>query len=136
VRFLLNNSRFLYAALCLLLIAWAASAQAPRYTVQDKTTSFTVVNKTTSCPCGPNCGCTPAQNCGCVTQAKADPGVITYTEVILRDGLGRPCLYLKPSKEGLNWIYKGPMASAPSYQLTPTPQASYTYPLQCTSGST
>ncbi len=53
-------TRFLYAFLCLLLIAWAAIAQSPTYTVTNKAQRFTVINKAEK-PDGPwnnpSCSC-------------------------------------------------------------------------------
>lgn len=60
--------RFVYALICLLLVAWAASAQ-ERYVVTNKVPKYTVVNKT-SCTClygGCQCasGVCQCVECGC-----------------------------------------------------------------------
>lgn len=109
-------ARLLYALLCLLLLAWHAFGQQPTYTVQNKLPKYTVENKAAK------------------ADAKAeDSGVVTYSEVVMLDAQGRPGLYLKPSKDGHPWYFKGYMAARP---LTRQPAVGYTLPTQSKSGST
>jgi hypothetical protein len=149
-------SRLLYAILVLLLLAWHAFGQQPTYTVQSKLPKYTVADKTDKksplCNCGvpreknpnpPPCKCHEYEGgcwrwCNLVggggVQAKAeDSGVVTYEEVVMADAQGRLGLYLKPSKPGHTWYFKGYMASRP---LTPRAPVGYTLPANCTSGST
>lgn len=66
-------SRFLYAVLCVLLVAWAAYGQ--QYTVESKLPKYTVASKmpakAAACPCGTVCQC-PAGVCpNCPVQMQA-----------------------------------------------------------------
>lgn len=135
--------RFLYAVLCLLLVAWAAfaapPAQHPRKVPQAPGRD-PVASGSVSCMCegtGRACLC-GSQGWKCVddrcpsSEKAAKSGVVTYEEVDHPDTLGRPAKWLKPSDPKLPWIFKGYLTNR-SRPLTIGYQSEYTSPfsIQC-----